>query len=229
MEIQWLGHSAFRISAGGRTVVIDPFFSGNPQCPPGVPGSLGSIDHILVTHGHGDHVGDTVELAKTSGAQVVAIADLAGWLGAQGVQNCVGMNKGGTVKAGELAFSMVHARHSSSLMIDGKPVYMGDCAGFVVHTKEGAVYHLGDTELFSDLALVQRLHRPRVALVPIGGHYTMDARAAAIACNEFLDCEVIVPMHYATFPVLAEDAQSFAREVKRGRVAAIQPGETLSL
>lgn len=230
MDIQWLGHSAFRLVAEGRTVLIDPYFTGNPACPPDVEKGLGKIDHILVTHGHGDHLGDTLRLAKAHDAPVVCIYEIAQWLGGQGYENCVPMNIGGTVTAGPLSFTMVNAVHSAGFVdADGRMVYMGICAGFVVKAGLWSVYHTGDTDVFSDMALIQRLHQPNVGLIPIGGHFTMDARAAALACNEFLDLEVIVPMHYKTFPVLASGADEFKKLVKRGRVEALNPGGTLTL
>jgi len=230
MEIQWLGHSAFRIRAEGKTVLIDPFFTGNPAFPAAAGKGLGRIDHILVTHGHGDHLGDTLRLAREHNAQVVAIFEIAHWLGGQGHENCVPMNIGGTVNAGPLAFTMVNALHSAGFVdADGRVTYMGVCAGFVVRAGRWSVYHTGDTDVFSDMALIQRLHRPNVGLVPIGGHFTMDARGAALACNELLDLEVVVPMHYKTFPVLADKADEFKRLVKRGRVEVLKPGETLTL
>ena len=230
MDIQWLGHSAFRIAAKGKTVLIDPWFEGNPAAPAKLVENLGPVDNILVTHGHGDHLGDTLAIAKATGARVVCIAEIAHWLGAHGHSNVVGMNKGGTVEADGFAFSMVHALHSSALFgDDGNPIYMGDCAGFVIKAGRWSVYHAGDTALFSDMALIQRLYNTNVGLLPIGGHYTMDARAAAIACNEFLDLEIVIPMHFKTFPVLAESGEDFRSLVKRGRVEVLEPGGTLTL
>lgn len=139
------------------------------------------------------------------------------------------MNIGGTVKADGLSFSMVNAVHSAGFDDGGNMVYMGVCAGFVIRAGKWSVYHTGDTDVFSDMTLIQRLHQPNVGLIPIGGHFTMDAKAAALACNELLDLEVIVPMHFKTFPVLAQSADEFARMVKRGRVEILEPGGTLSL
>lgn len=228
MDIQWLSHSAFRIEAAGKTVLIDPFFTGNPASPPDAE-NLGRVDYILLTHGHGDHVGDTLKIAKENDAQVVCIYEVAEWLGSQGYENCVPMNIGGTVRGDGLTFTMTHAIHSSGYVGENGVVYMGICAGFVIKGDGQSVYHAGDTDVFSDMALIQRLHEPRVGLIPIGGHFTMDARAAALACNEFLDLEVIVPMHYKTFPMLADGAEEFKSLVTRGRVEVLQPGESLSV
>ena len=229
MDVQWLGHSAFRISAEGKTVVIDPYFSGNPTFPAGTEKKLGKVDYILVTHGHGDHIGDTLQLAKEHDSQVVAIAEIRNWLQDQGHSNTIGMNLGGTVSVDGFSFAMVNALHSSGYQTKSGMVYMGVCAGFVVKGGGHSVYHAGDTDIFSDMALIQRLHEPDVGLLPIGGHFTMDARAAALACNEFLDLDVIVPMHYGTFPVLSGGAEEFKKMVKRGRVEVLDPGGKLTL
>ena len=229
MDIQWLGHSAFRIEAAGKTILVDPYFTGNPTFPEGAEDAIDRVDHILLTHGHEDHLGDTVRLAQTYGAEVVAVAELAYWLEAQGVEKRIAMNIGGTVTANGLSFSMVQAIHSASVRRDGKPIYMGACAGFVIRAGDKSVYHAGDTDIFSDMALIQKIHQPRVGLIPIGGYFTMSASTAAMACNDLLDLEVIVPMHFATFPVLAKNLQEFEGLVRRGTVKSLRPGETLNI
>lgn len=229
MEIQWLGHSAFRIVAEGKNVLVDPYLSGNPTCPPDVEKYLERIDHILVTHGHGDHMGDTLRLAKEHNAQVVSIAEINTWIQGQGHSNSVSMNVGGTVFANGFSFTMVNALHSAGYNTGEGMLYMGVSTGFVIKADGHAVYHAGDTDVFSDMALIQRLHQPNIGLIPIGGHFTMDARAAALACNELLDLEVIVPMHFKTFPVLAQGADEFKGLVQRGRVEILEPGQTLSV
>jgi len=229
MEIQWLGHAGFRIGMAGKTVLVDPFLTGNESCPKGIEDSFGKVDLIAVTHGHGDHVGDTVRLAKAHDATVVAMAEVADWMMEQGVEKRHGMNFGGTVPFDDVSISMVAAWHSSSIGSNGDKHYMGAAAGLVIKSGEGSVYHAGDTDVFSDMALIQRIHRPNVGLIPIGDNYTMGPEAAALACNEFLDLEVIVPMHFATFPVLVQDAEGFKGLVRRGDVKVLEPGETLTL
>ena len=229
MEIQWLGHAGFRIATAGKTVLVDPFLSGNETCPRNIEDSFGKIDLIAVTHGHGDHVGDTVRLAKAHGATVVAIAEIADWVMEQGVGKRHGMNFGGTAVFGDVSISMVAAWHSSSIGVNGDTRYMGAAAGLVIKSGEGTVYHAGDTDIFSDMALIQRIHRPNVGLIPIGDNYTMGPETAALACNELLDLDIIVPMHFATFPVLVQDAEGFKGLVTRGDVKVLKPGETLTL
>ncbi len=229
MELQYFGHSAFKIDAAGKTVLVDPFLTGNPMCPEGADASLGSVDLIALTHGHEDHVGDTVRLASEHGATVVAIFELADWLGMQGVENIVPMNIGGTVSFDDLSITMVNAVHSSSVPTDNGPLYLGDCAGLIIKGDNQAVYHAGDTDIFADMALIQKAHKPTVGLIPMGGHFTMASDTAAMACNELLDLETVVPMHWGTFPVLAPDPSEFVKAVKRGRVEVMQPGDTLEL
>ena len=229
MDIQWFGHSAFRLSEGGKTVLIDPYFTDNPTCPADAVAAIDRVDYILVTHGHADHVGDTLRLAREHDAQVVSMVEVARWLEKHGHGDNIGVNIGGTMAGDGFSFTMVNAVHSSSFVEGDTPVYMGVCAGFVVKAGRWSVYHAGDTDVFSDMALIQKLHQPNVGLLPIGGHFTMDAKAAALACNELLDLEVVVPMHFKTFPVLAEGAEGFKGLVKRGRVEILEPGQTLTL
>ena len=229
MKLTWLGHSAFHLETGGKSLLIDPFFTGNGTHPEGFEDRLDAVDFIVLTHGHEDHIGDTPRLAKKYGATVVAMFEICMWLGKDGIENVEPMNIGGTVRRDGLSFTMVNAQHSSAVIKDGAPVTMGDPAGFVIKSDGRTVYHAGDTEIFSDMALIQRIHQPKIGLIPVGDRFTMGPETAAMACNEFLDLEVIVPIHWGTFPLLTGDPGQFRSLVKRGEVKLPRPGETLEL
>ena len=227
--LTWLGHSSFRFDTpGGKRVYIDPFLNGNPKCPESEL-EPERVDVIALTHGHGDHLGDTIDLAKKHGCTVIAQVELAWWLqGKQGLENVLDPNKGGTVEAGGVRFTYTDARHSSSNP-DGD--YTGESCGIVTEVENGTkLYFAGDTCVFGDMALIARLYAPDVAVLPIGGHYTMDPRAAALAV-ELLGVKDVMPIHYGTFPILAGTPDQLRDELsKRGlgdvAVHAPQPGGT---
>jgi L-ascorbate metabolism protein UlaG (beta-lactamase superfamily) len=229
MQLTWLGHSAFHLDIAGRSVLLDPFWTGNPKHPQGFEDRLGRADFIVLTHGHSDHLGDSARLAQKYDATVVAMFEIVSYLGGQGVDKAEPMNIGGTVQRDGLSFSMVNALHSSAMIEDGRPVTMGDPAGFVIKGEDKSVYHAGDTEIFSDMALIQRIHRPKIGLIPMGDRFTMGPETAAMACNEFLDLEVIVPIHWGTFDLLSGDPEKFKSLVRRGRVEILEPGKPLAL
>ncbi len=229
MKLTWLGHAAFHLELGGRNVLIDPFWTGNPKFPEGYEERLTAVDAIVVTHGHEDHLGDTVRLAGKYGATVIAQYEICMWVGGQGVEKLQPMNTGGAILEEGIRYVMVPAFHSSAIIREGVPVTMGDPAGFVIQADGRSIYHAGDTALFSDMALIQRLYRPQIGLLPIGDRFTMGPETAAIACNEFLDLELIVPIHWGTFDLLTGDPRDFARRVTRGEVRILEPGETLEL
>lgn len=227
MKLTWLGHAACHLDIAGKSVLIDPFFTGNAKFPADFETSLTTVDAIVVTHGHADHLGDTERLAKTFDAPVIAMFEICAYLGARGVERTDPMNIGGSIVHDGLTITMVNALHSSALVEDGIPITMGDPAGIVIKSSEKTVYHAGDTEIFSDMALIQRLHNPQIGLIPIGDRFTMGPETAAIACNEFLDLETIIPIHWGTFDLLTGDPESFKSQVKRGEVVTPDPGETL--
>jgi L-ascorbate metabolism protein UlaG (beta-lactamase superfamily) len=229
MQLTWLGHSACHLETAGKSILIDPFWTGNPKFPEGFESRLSRVDFIVLTHGHEDHLGDSARLAQKYGATVVAMFEICMYLGTQGVSQVEPMNLGGTIRRDRLAFTMVNAQHSSAIIKDGMPVTMGDPAGFVIKGPERTVYHAGDTEIFSDMALIQRLHKPSVGLIPIGDRFTMGPETAALACNELLELDVILPIHWGTFDLLTGDPKTFKSLVRRGDVRLPEPGEAIAL
>jgi L-ascorbate metabolism protein UlaG (beta-lactamase superfamily) len=228
VPLTWLGHAAFRLdSASGKRIYVDPFL-GNPKCPDSEKDPE-RVDVIALTHGHGDHVGDSVELAKRFEPEIVANVELKGWLGQQGapVGELPGPNKGGTVEAAAVKFTLVNAFHSSA-SDDGD--YLGEAAGIVLELENGTkLYFAGDTCVFGDMQLIGRIYAPDVAILPIGGHFTMDPREAGVAL-ELLGTKRCVPCHYGTFPLLAgTPAQLREHAPSDVEVLELQPGETATV
>jgi L-ascorbate metabolism protein UlaG (beta-lactamase superfamily) len=224
MDIRFLGHAAFELTAGDTRVLVDPFLTGNPKAA--VSADDMNPTHIFLTHGHADHYGDTVDIAKRTGAQVVAIVELAGELGEQGVENVSDPNIGGTVEFDDVWVRLTPAWHTSTTP-NG---LVNTPAGLVIGIGGKVVYHLGDTGLFSDLALPGRRDDIDVALMCIGGHYTMD-RHDAVRAAELVRAKRIIPCHYDTFPPIETDAQVFKSEVESStdsKVIVLEPGDSHS-
>jgi L-ascorbate metabolism protein UlaG (beta-lactamase superfamily) len=230
-ELTWLGHSAFQIkSPKGVNILIDPWLTGNPQAATDQE-KMGKVELILVTHGHGDHLGDTVGIAQRTGAQVVSMPEISRYLMGKGLENLVGMNKGGTYLFRDVRITMVHALHSSSTTENNAILYMGEPAGYVIRLENGfSIYHAGDTDVMKDMEIIGDLHHPDLALLPIGSHYVMGPREAAYACK-LLRPRYVVPMHYGTFPVLMGTPQDFQRELAglpSVELIVLSPGDTLT-
>lgn len=241
-DVQWLGQAAFKItSPGGKVIMIDPFITKNPKTPAEHKdlAKLGKVDLILVTHGHGDHVGDTVELAKMTGAKVLINADMGrtfatlGWLE---MKQMVRFNKSGPVKPVDgITVTMTHAEHSSEVAWNnpdtGKQEMKpgGEPAGYIVELEDGyKIYHAGDTGVFMDMKFIGEYYQPDLALLPIGGHFTMDPMHAAYAVRNLLKTKTVMPMHYGTFPPLKGTPEEFKQALGdfATEVVVMQPGET---
>lgn len=232
MQITWFGHSCFRIDLDKQSILIDPFLTGNgvfEEADIPVRDVAKDITHLVLTHGHDDHTGDTVSILKESDATLVATFELASYLQGQGVEKAEYMNTGGTLDLGEFSITYVPAFHSSSTMVDGKPVYLGPACGVVIAPKSGkTVYHMGDTDIFSDMVLINEMHQPKIGIVPIGDRFTMGAKSAALACKRFFDFETVIPCHYKTFPIIDQSADPFVAEMEGESVLIPKVGEPQS-
>jgi len=224
MQITWFGHSAFRLDFGGNAVLIDPFFTGNPAFVSDKAAAIKGVSNIVLTHGHGDHVGDAIDIAKSNGATVTTNYDLGMWLVSKGLEKFNPMNTGGTTDLGGFTVTMVRADHSSGDIKDGMPIYLGNPCGVIIKAAgEPTVYHLGDTDIFSDLALISEIHQPKVAMVPIGDRFTMSPVTAAIAVKRFLNVGTVIPCHYGSFPIIEKTADKFVAEMKGHVTKVIVP------
>ncbi|MGA2889899.1 MAG: metal-dependent hydrolase [Terracidiphilus sp.] len=227
-RITWLGHATVLIqTAKGTNILIDPFIEQNPKYPKGfvLPAK---IDYILLTHGHGDHISDAVPVATKHNSTVVAVYELAAYIASKGVDQTIGMNLGGTVQLDDVAATMVEAKHSSGAQDEKGTQYVGVAAGFVLTVADGPVlYHAGDTTVFSDMKLIRELYGPEVAMLPIGGHFTMDPKEAALAVR-FIEPKVVLPLHFGTFPPLKGTPEQLAALIDPGiQVARWSPGESI--
>ena len=234
MKLTWFGHSAFALEFADKKVLIDPFLSGNPKFEGSVEDVTAGCTHVLLTHGHDDHVGDSLAILTATGAQLVACFEICMWLVSQGVSGdkINPGNHGGTVDCGGFTTSFVNALHSSGTTVDGASVYLGNPLGLIVRADgEPSVYHMGDTDIFGDMALINELHEPDIGIVPVGDRFTMGAKSAAMACRRYFDFKTIVPAHYGTFPIIDQTADAFVAEMgpDADKVKVLQPGDSVTV
>ena len=229
VQLTWLGHAAFRFDTpGGKRIYVDPWLD-NPKCPEGEK-EPERIDLIVLTHGHDDHVGSTVELAQKFGCPVVAQVELRGWLSTKGLPETMehAPNKGGTAVVDGIKITLTNAHHSSSAFEDGKFLYLGESCGLVIAADEKSLYFAGDTCVFGDMKIIGDLYKPDVAILPIGGHFTMDPVEAARALD-LLGVKRCVPSHYGTFPLLRGTPDELRALAPGIEVISPEPGETIEL
>ena len=208
MKLGWLGHSGFRIEIEDQVLLLDPWL-GNPLFDPARRGeAIAGATHLLLTHGHSDHVADAIDIAKELGVPVVGIFDMVShWQEKHGIKG-VGFNKGGTVRLGRVAVTMVTATHSSSWAGSEGPVYAGTESGYMIAGEGKTIYVSGDTDVMADMAVFEDLHHPEVGILCAGGHFTMDMERAAYAARKFFNFRTVIPCHYRTFTLLAQNADA---------------------
>ncbi len=232
MKITYHGHSAFRIETGKSVLIIDPFFTGNPAAKTSWQEGAAGCTHLLLTHGHGDHTGDALDILKATGAVLVSNFEICMWLNAKGVENYSPGNHGGRISCDDFDVVFTNAWHSSSDPTGGTPVYLGNPAGFIIEpkTEQGkTLYIAGDTGLSYDMKLIHELYRPVIGILPIGDRFTMGGDQAAYACRNFFDFNTVIPCHYASFKgFVADDASRFLSAMGQdaGKVKVMSPGQS---
>ena len=230
LKLTWLGHATFLIETpDGKKILIDPWVMNNPVTPADKK-KFDKIDVMLCTHGHGDHIGDAVELAKKHDPKLVGVYELCMWMNKKGAKQIMPMNKGGSQEVGDIYVTMVHADHSCGIEDDGQIIYGGEPCGYVIQFKNGLkIYHAGDTNVFGDMQLIHELYQPDLVMLPVGDVFTMGPREAALACK-LLKPKAVIPMHFGTFPLLTGTPQELERRIKDMGIDlhTMKPGESLS-
>ena len=227
MKLSFHGQSTVYFESYGKKGIIDPFITGNELSD--LDASSLEVDYIILTHGHEDHFGDTIEIAKRTEATVISTAEVANYLNsAHGIENVHGMNIGGKWQFDFGTLKFVQAFHSSSLMDDnGKPIYLGMPMGVILTLENKTIYHTGDTGLFSDMKLIGERHPVDVCFVPIGDNFTMGIEDASYAINTFIQPKISVPIHYNTFPLIEQNPDDFKNAVTHGEVQILKPGQSV--
>ncbi|MCB1381085.1 MAG: metal-dependent hydrolase [Alphaproteobacteria bacterium] len=235
MKITALGHSAFRIEFGNSVILVDPFITGNPAARTDWKTASEGCTHVLLTHGHSDHIGDAVDILKVTGAVLVSNFEICNYLAAKGVENYSPGNHGGTISFDEFSVTFTNAWHSSSEIVAGTPVYLGNPAGFIIRPKAAhakTLYIAGDTGLSLDMQLIDTFYHPHIGILPIGDRFTMGAEQAAYAARNLFSFEIVIPCHYASFKgFVADDASEFlaAMGPEVNKVKVLAAGESLTV
>jgi L-ascorbate metabolism protein UlaG (beta-lactamase superfamily) len=233
MKITWYGHSTFRIEIAGATILLDPFLTGNPLAPVSVAEAAKGLTHIIASHGHDDHIGDLIAVAKASGALVTANYEIAMWANSEGIAAINPMNTGGTVDLGAFKVTLTQAQHSSARGTGhGQFAYMGNTQGVVIEAAgEPTLYFAGDTDIFSDMALIDEFHAPKIGLLPIGDRFTMGGKKAAVAARRYFHFSHVIPCHYKTFGLLDQNTEAFAAGLEGSgiQLVAPAPGEMVEI
>jgi L-ascorbate metabolism protein UlaG (beta-lactamase superfamily) len=227
IKLTWLGHATFRVvTPQGRTLLIDPWVMGNPMCPESEK-KVRKVDVMLCTHGHFDHIGDAVEIARQHNPLVVGIFELCTWLQKKGAQQISPMNKGGTQAVSDVRVTMVHADHSCGILDGEQIIYGGEPCGYIIEFDNGLkIYHAGDTAVFGDMALIRELYAPDIAMLPIGDLFTMSPREAAYAIR-LLQPKAVIPMHFGTFPALTGTPAELKKLAAGVEIVEMKPGQTI--